>query len=236
MRIHTELPEWMTHGYLEGNEGEGGTGTEGAGTEGAGGTGTGTEGQKPEGKTDEEDPDHSDLDDKDLSGLKNGIKSEREITRATKKELREAQTKLKEAEARLKEIDDKDKSEAEKAKEAQTKADAKVAKLAEGYKNSALKSAVEKAARELKFLDPEDAYTGIDLKSIEVEQDDDDPADVKVSDKQVKSLVKALSEKKPYLIGDETTGDPSGSKFGGGKKSKDEISVEELKKKYPSLR
>lgn len=232
MRIHTELPEWMTHLYIEGNEGE----PQG---EPAGGTGTPPEGDPAGGKGAEGDePDDADLDDKDLSGLKNGIKSERLITRAKTRELKEAQTKLKEAEARLKEIDDKDKSEVDKAKEAQAKADAKVAKLAEGYRNTALQRAVEKAARDAKFIDPDDAYKALDLEEIEVTQDDDDPAKVIVDTKAVAKAVEALAKKKPYLTGEPAgDGQPSGSKFGGGNnKDGKGMSEEELRVKYPALR
>lgn len=232
--IHTGLPEWMTHGYLEGNEdpaaggaptgdGASGTGDQGdkSGDAGAGGDGDGGD--------DPKDPE-------DTTGLKSALQKERDARKALEKAEKSATKELKEAQARLKEIDDKDKTASEKAEADRAAAQLKLDKLAVGYRSAAVNSAIEKLAREFKFKDPEDAITGINLSAIEVEQDEDDPAKVTIDLKAAKAAVKALAEKKPYLVGEEDAGDASGSKFGGGKKSSEAITKEKLLEKYPSLR
>lgn len=224
MRIHTDLPEWMTHGYLEGNE-----------DPPAGSVIT------PPPAADTDPPEVEDEDEvipEDLTGIKSALSKTRDEKKAINKQYREAEAARKAAEARLKEIDDKDKSEVDKAKEAQTAADAKLAKLAEGYKTNAIKSAVEKAARDAKFLDPEDAYKGVDVSDLEAEQDADDPSKVTIDPKAVKKLVEDLAKKKPYLTGESNgSGEPSGSRFNGGNnKDPKKMTQEQLINKYPGLR
>lgn len=230
MRSKYDLPKWMTHPYIIGFETDpaGGTGDAGAaGDQSQGGSGSGGTGDKGDDQGKQTDENLGTKE--DVTGLKAALAAERETNKANAK-------KLAAAERREQDLADKDKTEVEKAKADLERSTARTAKLAEGFKRSALNSEIEKAARAAKFIDPDDAYRSIDLSAITVEQDDDDPADVKVDSKAVKALVEALAKKKPYLVGGEAGGDPSGSKFGGGKSDKKVADTAALMEKYSALR
>lgn len=231
-----EMPSWMTRPYLIGFETQAGEGGgEGAGEAGAGGQGDGGQGD-PAGGTDPKgaggagEPSEDDnLGTKeDVTGLKNTVEALRK-EKATLEKANKAFEKAQQTAA------DKDKSEVDLAKAEAERAATRLTKLASGFKTAKVNSAIIEAARAAKFNDPSDALV-IDLSGVEINQDEDDPSDVTVDSKAITSLVKALAAKKPYLVGGEGAGDPSGSKFGGGSKSKKEVDAEKLKERYPSLR
>lgn len=227
----TQVPWWLQGVTLCGYEGEGDGGEGGSGDSGdSGNAGEGGEGEG-EGSGEGGDEGSSGEGEKkpeDTAGLKSALEKERLAAKTATKAL-------KAAEKRLAEIDGKDKSEAEKAKEASAKAQEKVTKLATSLKTQALDSAIEREARALKFRDVDDAIRLVDRGAIEVEQDEDDPSDVSVDQKTVKTAVQALANKKKHLIGEEGSEDPSGSKFGGGNKDKKTLTEEALVQKYPAL-
>lgn len=229
MRIHTDLPEWMTHGYLEGSEDPPSTGG------GAVIPGTPPAGDPPPETEDEDDDKIPD----NLDGIKSALSKTRDEKKTLNRQYREAETARKAAETALQAIADKDKSEVDRAKDDAAKAATKLVKLADGFKTNAFKSAVERAARDAKFVDVDDAVSNLKIADFEVEQDDDDPSVVKIDAKAVKKAVDDLAKKKPYLLGkgDDGSGDPSGSRFNGGNgNDPKKLSEEQLRDKYTALR
>jgi len=161
--------------------------------------------------------------------LKSALQKER-------KAAKDAQRALKLAQKRLDEIDSKDKSETEKAKEDKAKADSKAQKLAARLKEVAVDNAIIKIGGSLKFRDIDDALKLVSRELIEVDQDEDDPAEVEVTESTVKAALEKLAKAKPHLIVADGQEDRSGSKFnGGGRKSNKEMDEEDLKKRYPAL-
>jgi hypothetical protein len=123
-------------------------------------------------------------------------------------------------------------TERNKSREAMQKAE----KLASGLLQRDLNSAIEKAARELGFLDPDDAIAGVDRTKIDFDQDDEDPTDIDIDLDTVKLAVKALATKKPhYLTRGTDDGEATGSSFGGSKKGKKKNEEEALRELYPGL-
>lgn len=182
---------------------------------------------------DDDDDDGGDDGDKgkekeDNSGLKSALDKERKARKAAEKLARDAQKIIDDAAS-------KDKSETDQAKDKADKADAKSAKLAERLKVTAVDNVIIKLAGGLKFRDLDDALQLIARGDIEVDQDEDDPSDVTVDEKSVKSALEALAKKKPHLIVAEGQGDRSGSKFNGGKKTEKDVDEEALRKQYPAL-
>jgi hypothetical protein len=247
MREQEELA-WWQHGLLIcGNDGEGGDGGANSGGDGGAAGGAGSDGASGDGNGDDGDGDGGDDGDDDLppdndvSGLKSALQKEREQRKTAAKELRTLTKQFRDAQKRLNELDDKDKSEVEKATKQAAQAGEKVTKLAGKLRTQAVDALIERHAREMKFIDVDDALTGVDRSKIEVEQDDDDPSDIRVDAKTVKAAVKALADKKKHLIQSEEGeggGGPSGSRFGGGgnKGGDGKNTAERLKELYPSLR
>jgi len=204
--------------------GDGGTGDGGSGDAGGdGGTGDGGEGEEGEGKGEE-----------DLTGLKRTVAQLRQeakqakADRAELKKLREAR----EAEEAKKRTD------LENANAKAQKSEERATKLATRLRNQAVDILIEREARALRFYDVEDVLAQLDRSGIEVEQDDDDPTEVKINAKTVKAAVKALADKKKHLVrgeGDDDGG-PSGSRFNGSKGGPKGLSEEKLKEMYPGLR
>ena len=192
----------------------------------------GNENDSDDSGTSEGDSEHDDSDDPKVKGLKSALRKEREQRRTDAAELRELR-KLKKAE------EDRQLAEKTELEQAQIKLqahEAKLEKLAEASRRSALRAAVLAKAEELRFIDPTDALAGVDLGSISVEQDEDDPSDVKVDEAKVNDLVKKLANQKKHLIKPSGTSDGSatGSQFGNTKRkgSADEAA---LRAKYPHL-
>jgi hypothetical protein len=159
---------------------------------------------------------------KDTSGLKSALKKEREARKQYEKELKELR-KFKE------ELEDKDKSEAQKAADRAEKAE-KALEAAQGaLRNTQLDFAISGVARKMRFRDVDDALIFVNRDEIEFDDDGD------FDKKAVEKAVKAIADKKPHLLLSEGEGAPSGSKFGGKKKTDKKATEEQLKKKYPAL-
>jgi hypothetical protein len=201
--------------------GEGANGAgEGAG-EGEGSQGTGTEGAGAG---------------EDVSGLKSALEKERNEKKALDKELKAYRKKEEERTAA-------EKTEIERATDTAAKEAARVQKLAAGFRNNAVNSAILKAAANAKFLDPSDALRTEVIEAIGVEQDEDDPSQVTIDEKSVVAAVKALATSKKHYVasGDgsqqqQKQAPKSGSSFGGGAPQSNLTADEQaLAKRYPAL-
>jgi hypothetical protein len=228
---HTKQPWWLTLtgsiiGFDGEEGGEGGSG-EGAGdggenTEEGAGKGEGAAGKGDEGKGSE--PDNT--------GLKSALQKERDERKKLEKELKTFRTEQQKR-------DDSEKTEVERLKGENDRVAQKATKLAQGFRQNAIETAVLKAAGALKFRDPSDALRSEILSAITVEQDDDDPTKVEIDQAIVDAAIKKLAKDKPhYIATDEKKLPPkSGSTFGGsGGTPKGDPAKEALLKKYPALR
>lgn len=238
-KIHTEmLPEWLRHReFIIGAEDDGQEGSEDSGDDGANDDESGKSGADDGASDTPEDERHDDADDPKVKGLKDALAAERAANKSNSRELKRIQRELKDAKKAQEDRELQEKSEADQAKVKAEKAEEKVTRLAAGLRKSAVRQAIEAAARDAKFIDTDDAVQGVDWDKIEVEQDDDDPSDITVDPKTVLAEVKALANRKKHLIQKGTDdGEKTGSSFAGGGGKKGKLDDEELKKKYPSLR
>lgn len=182
---------------------------------------------------DEDDDEKSESKDgdkeKDTTGLKSALEKERADRKRLEKEAK-ALRKFKE------DSESKDKTDSERATEKATKAEEKATRLAGKLRAAALENMVTKVAGKLKFTDAEDALRFLDMDSITIDQDDDDPSEITIDEKSVERALKTVADKKPYLIGEGSSNEKSGSKFGGGRKDQKDLDDEALKEKYPALR
>jgi hypothetical protein len=208
-------------GSGDGGAGQG-DGQGGAGGDSGDGQGSGDAGQGESGTGD------------DATALKTALDRERRDRKALDKELkalRAADKTRKDAEL----------TEVERLQK-QTETDsAKVTKLAQGFKDSAVKAAIIAAATDAKFRDPSDALRPEILSAVGVEQDEDDPTKVEVDTTGLKDLIKKLAKDKPHYVGvagggNQGGGNPSGSKFGGSGNKGNEGRREQIIDKYPALR
>jgi hypothetical protein len=167
--------------------------------------------------------------DENVSGLKSALRKERMRAKKAERELK----KLQNGKA---DQDTKDQSEKDKALKERDAALTKSEKLAQRLLKTEMESAIIKAAGKHNFRDLDDVLKLVDREQIEVDQDDDDPSTIEIDDDSVKSAVKKLADDKPHLLVADGDGEPSGSKFGGRKKSKDPLSEEVLKERYSALR
>lgn len=158
----------------------------------------------------------------DAAGLKSALKKERDARKAFEKELKELR-KFRE------EIEDKNKTETQRLEERATKAEEALEAAQTSLRNQQLDFEISAAARKVRFRDIDDALRLIPRD--EIEFDDDGNLDKKA----VEKAVKAIADKKPHLVLSEGEGAPSGSKFGGSKKSDRKATADQLKKKYPAL-
>lgn len=232
-------PWWLQGISLCGYEGEGDGGDSNSGGSSGSGTSSDDAGSSGAGNDNDGDDGDEDLpDDKDVAGLKSALQKERADRKAKTRAERALLKELNELKKKQQDIEDKDKSEAEKAKAEAERSKAAVTKLAERFRNQAVDSLIEKVARDLKFKDTDDAISLVKRADIEVEQDENDPAEITVNRKSVEKAVKALADQKKHLIDAEGEGDPSGSKFGGGGNhgQRSKLSEEALKEKYSALR
>jgi hypothetical protein len=234
---HTQQAWWLNLtasiiGFDDNGDG-GGAGDGGAGDGGDGGDASGAAG----------DGDGSAAGDggassggEDVSGLKSALEKERTDRKALEKELKgfrtAAQTKA-----------DAEKTEVQRLTDANAAAIAKTTKLAEGFKTSAVRTAVLEAAGKAKFRDATDALTADVLAAIGVEQDEDDPTQVTIDAATVTEAIKQLAKKKPHYLatttpaGGQGGGTPSGSKFGGSNNNgKVDPTKAALAERYPALR
>lgn len=114
------------------------------------------------------------------------------------KEAKERREKLEAIDAAEKERKDKDLSELDQLRKKFEESERKTQELAQRQRESAIRHAVEMAATQNRFHDPQDAYRQADLSGIEV----DDQGQVSGVD----AAIKALVSKKPYLIKPEAGG------------------------------
>jgi len=179
---------------------------------------------------DDDEDEHDDKDDPKTKGLRSALAKERAAAKANARELKKLQKEKAE-----RELAGKSESEQEKAK--REAAESKLTKLAEGFKRTAVTSAIEKAAAKAGFIDTQDAVDAlINSDDLGVEQDEDDPSDVTIDPKSIEKAVKALATKKPHFLKSGTEdGEPTGGQFGGSKQKKP-TGDEEILAKYPSLR
>lgn len=164
----------------------------------------------------------------DLAGLKSALTKERQ---ARKQLEREARKTAKERQALL----DKDKSEVERATAAAAAAAEKATRLAARLRETAVDNAVVKLAGKVNFADVDDALRLLDRTKLNITQDEEDPADIEIDEAEIEAALKALAKAKPHLIKTSAgDGEPSASKFGGGRKpTKDDDS--DLYDRYPAL-
>lgn len=210
--------------FREGEEGDGGNSSE--------------ENSEDEDPDDEGDPENSNDDspktasgktDKDFEELQNALAKERRANKVKERQLRAATVTKTTKEAEENET-------LEDAKKREAASNSKVEKLAAGILKRDIDSKIRQAARDLKFIDVEDAVNGVDRSAIVFDQDDEDPSDVDVDEDTVKAVVKALSVKKPHFINRGTSdGDPTGNPHGGSRRKKKQTDEEELMEHYPSL-
>jgi hypothetical protein len=206
-------------------EGEGGAG-EGAGE----GQGDGEEGTG-EGQGAGEGAGEGDGAGEDTSGLKSALQKEREERKKLERELKTFRKGQQAAE-------DAEKTEVERLKGENQREATKAAKLAAGFKNNAIETAILKAAGAAKFRDPSDAIRPDIIAAIGVEQDEDDPTQVVIDEATVAAAIKKLAKDKPHWVGTEERRTPkSGSNFGGsGTPPKGDTEKAALQQKYPALR
>lgn len=181
---------------------------------------------------DSDDDDSDDKDDKGEKGNNDALKSALQKERAARKKAERENKAL----AKFKtDADNKDKSETDQAKDEAKTEKEKNKRLAVKLKDTSIDNVITKLATKLKFRDLDDALKMVDRDDIDVEQDEDEPADIEVDEDTVEAALKALAKKKPHLIVAEGQEEKSGSKFNGKKKTDKEVDEEALRGKYPAL-
>src|SRR5690349_10987797 len=158
-------------GFDEGGSSEGaGSSGDGRGTgQDSSGEGQGSTGGQGEGNSTGEGAKAGE----DLSGLKSALSNERNQRKALEKELREFREAKKAQE-------DQEKTEIQRLADDNGNLSAKLQKMAEGYRDTAIEAEVLKAATAAKFRDPSDALRREVLRDLPFEQDADDPTRVTV--------------------------------------------------------
>lgn len=181
--------------------------------------------------SDDEDPDNEKpkgITQEDFDKLQKALASERRNNKRLDRENRRLKT-TKTAES------NEEQQNLETAQNREREATARAEKLAAGLLQRDLNAAIEREARELKFLDPQDAIALVDRTAIIYDQDEDDPTDIDIDLDTVKAAVKSLATRKPHYISKGTDdGEATGSAFGG-KKRKSKNADDELRDLYPSL-
>jgi len=168
----------------------------------------------------------------DVEGLKSALQKERKSRREAERELR----KERRAKTEQQQNKEQEASEAEQARAETAKERTKSERLATRLRDTAVDNLILKYAGD-QFADLDDVLKLIDREQIDVDQDEDDPADVQVDQDTVKDAVKKLAKSKPHLL--KVTGEGgnrTGSQFGGGNKGGDGLDEETLMARYPALR
>lgn len=167
--------------------------------------------------------------DNDIEALKKALAAERRQNKKNARALAQAQAQN----ASKEQTDNEDLEETKKKLIASTE---KTQKLASGLLKRTLDSAIKDAARDLKFIDVEDAVAGVDRSLIEFDQDDEDPSDIDLDVDSVVAAVKKLAAKKAHFIARGTDDNsPSGSPMGGSRKRSKVNEEDELRSIYPNL-
>lgn len=221
-----ELPEWLRNAIICGadgeddNEGENDPDPDDDSDDGDDGTNEGDDGApRPEDPT---------------VKLRSALDKERKLRREERKKRIAA-----EREAKAKADTEASKEEAADLKKAQEElaaASEKTSKLAARLLKKEVNDAILAEARAQKFIDPTDALVETVISEVDVDQDDEDPADIDIDEASVKAAVKKLADKKKHLISVSGTQEPSGGRFNrrqGGDKEK--TSEQKLRETYPSL-
>lgn len=168
-----------------------------------------------------------------VEGLKSALQKERKDRREAQRELR----KVRRAQEEQQQNKDDQASEADVARAETAKERTKSERLATRLRDTAVDNLILKYSGD-QFADLDDVLKLIDRELIDVDQDEDDPADVSVDEDSVKDAVKKLAKSKPHLlkvVGEG--GERTGSEFGGRKKGSDDaLSEETLMARYPALR
>jgi hypothetical protein len=190
--------------------------------------------EESEGEESEEESEEGGEEEKpDVEGLKSALQKERKSRREAERALRQAKRVQQEQQQNK----DQEASEVEVAKAETAKERSKSEKLATRLRDTAVDNLILKYAGD-QFADLDDVLKLIDREQIDVDQDEDDPADVSIDEDSVKDAVKRLAKSKPHLlkiVGEG--GDRTGSEFGGRKKGQDDaLSEEVLMARYPALR
>lgn len=225
-----ELAPWLKSVMLVGFEGEESAVGEGDPAEGAEGeTGESTEVE-------------------DSAKLKKALAAERLRSKNLEKKLRDAAASKgdeEESEESEEEGEEPKKPVVKKSPpKGNSAADKKLAALTAAFRQTTAKDLVRDIASN--FQDSNDAYESIDWRLISFEQDDDDPSNVVWDESEIRTAIKDLAKRKPYLLkpaGDstppKTPGRPSGSKFGGAGKPSTTDTKAQLagyQQRFPAMR
>lgn len=225
----TDIAPWLKSVTLVGFEGE---------DEGAGGEGDPAD--DPKGETGENN------DAEDAAKLKKALAAERLRSKNLEKKLRDAAaSKDEESDEESEEGDEEPQKPVVKAKGAKgnSAAEKKLVALTAAFRQTTAKDLVRDIAKD--FNDPSDAYDSIDWSLISFEQDDDDPSNVVWDESEIRTAVKDLAKRKPYLLKQQgegqskTPGRPSGSKFNGpGRPSTTDTKaqLDSFKSRFPAMR
>ncbi len=229
---------WLESILISGAEGEGDGGGSGDGAGGDGGTGgtPGDQGQQNgdgnnnagDGDGDEGDDDKETYSRDDVAKLRKALQTERQERRALQKAARDAQAKAK---------TDADQQAADAKDKALQESQARLEKLAAGFRTSRVEQAISDAARAAKAIAPEDVVAILkanNFDGIDIEQDPDDPTRVTIDETDLKNAVKAVLKTRPHWVQGAGDGNPSGGQFrpGGPRQTTDD---EALKAQYPFL-
>lgn len=236
--MRSNMPWWMLIAGVKGAEGDANAGGDAGQGDDSNDDNSGDEekGGDADGSDSDDDPKG---DDDEGAGGKKALLADLAKERRARQRLQKQLDKLTKDQGDKKADEDKaNNDETEKVKTDLAKANERAAKLAQGYRTARVEAAVKEAARDLKFVDPEDAVTYLsrmNYDGIDIDQDEDDPSDVEVDTNQLEAALKKLAKNKPHLIDDGSgDGSPTGSKFSGRKRG-DKADQATLKSTYPAL-
>jgi hypothetical protein len=169
----------------------------------------------------------------DVEGLKSALTKERKARREAERELR----KEKRAKQDQQQTKDEENSEVKQTKAQLDAERLKSVKLAERLQTTAVDNLIMRYAGD-QFADLDDVLKLINRADIDVDQDDENPADITIDEDTVKDAVKRLAKSKPHLLKITGEGRGTGSEFGGSRnnKSDDALSEEVLMARYPAIR
>jgi len=223
-----ELPYWLQQNFvLRGQEGGDDAGDEGDDD---------SDDDTDDGDDDKSGDDKSGDDKKDkedpVAALKETLRKERAARKKAEREKKALERKQSEA-------SDKDKPEVERLTSEREQAVARADKLAGAFRKTAIDRAIEREAQRLGFADVDDALSLVRRDDIEVDQDEEEPAEVEVDTESVKRAVKALADRKKHLLksdgGSDGDGQRTGSKGGGRCRSGEPSEEQKLRMSYRNL-
>lgn len=227
MRRTAEMLELVKLGFIVGYEDGDGSGDQGGSDDG------GEDDDNDDDGGDSDDDDDDDTDEgkppkEDTEGLRKALIAERKANKANARELK----KLRRLQESTK---NKDETEKDAAIRERDEEKVKTGKLATRLEREAVNSVIVRHATKLGFRDLEDALALVDRSAFVVDQDEDDPSDIDIDEDSIKVALNALKTKKPHLILSASEQRPSGDNAGGGG-GKQDLTEEQLRVLYPSLR